>query len=217
MSNSTITKKEEWDAIAAQFYPYFLKWLERSGTSVDEIEEYNSIEGVRSLPARLDLGGVRKNVLVPLRVLTEHTEDSALDARAAAAGARTSAALANFMAEKAETAAQRADAARESLEETKGLVEDACQTANSAAERVNELCSHPPEIGGNKNWWMWNESLGAYQDTGILAEGHFDYSTMLIDEESMHLILVAPKELEEPQFELEEETGHLYLKLKAGD
>lgn len=213
MSNSTITKKEEWDAIAAEFYPYFINWIKAHATSVDEIETYNSLIGVKSLPARLDLGGVRKNVLVPLSAITAHTDDSAENANQAAQRANNAAANAEVAANKANEAVERVNESIDGLESVKNDVLDACNDATLAANRANDLSDHPPKIGSNKNWWIWNENLREYVDSNIIAEGNFLYSNIQIDPETMHLIIHAPKELGEPMFELDQVTGHLILKL----
>lgn len=70
MSTPFQTSKAEWDAFFAEMQPRLLEWLKSNGTSVDKIETYESTVGVKSLPARYELGGVRKTVLVPLAALT---------------------------------------------------------------------------------------------------------------------------------------------------
>lgn len=214
MSNPSITKKEEWDAMAQEFYAYFLNWLKANGTSVDEIEEYNSLVGVKSLPARLDLGGVRKNVLIPIKILTKLQDDASENADSSADKANQAALNANVAADKANSAADRANEASDQLESIISDVESACDNANTAADRANELAEHPPKIGANKNWWIWNEDTQTYVDTNIIAEGNFLYSVFQIEPETLHLEIYAPKELEEQMFEIDKESGHLKLKLK---
>lgn len=63
------TSKAEWDAFFAEMQPRYLEWLKANGTSVDNIETYDSVVGVKTLPARYDLGGVRKTVLVPFTAI----------------------------------------------------------------------------------------------------------------------------------------------------
>lgn len=63
------TTNEEWDAFFAEMHPRLLEWLKVNGISVDSIETYDSVVGVKTLPARYDLGGVRKTVLVPLTAI----------------------------------------------------------------------------------------------------------------------------------------------------
>lgn len=137
MSNSTITKKEEWDAIAAEFHPYFLEYLKKKGTSVDSIEEYRSLEGVRCLPARLELGGVRKTVLVPVSILCKDALDAADNANRAAQGADEATARADQATDRANASAQRADEATADLSREKTAVLEACDAANSAADAAN--------------------------------------------------------------------------------
>lgn len=171
MSSPSITRKEEWDAIAEEFYAYFLSWLRTKGTSVDDIEEYNSLVGVKSLPARLELAGVRKNVLVPIKTLTSINDEAVEKANQAAQKALDASVTANTAADRANTAADNADKAREQLEDTIADVEYACQNANRAASRADEIAQHPPKIGTNNNWWFWNEWTGLYEDSNVSAHG----------------------------------------------
>lgn len=83
MVNVFQTDKEEWDAFFAEMYPRWLAWLKANGTSVDAIEEYDSTEGVRCLPARYDRGGVRKTVLVPVSTLSKNADQAATEAKKA--------------------------------------------------------------------------------------------------------------------------------------
>ena len=44
------------------------------------------------------------------------------------------------------------------------------QEAKNASETAREACAHPPVIGGNGNWQIWNQGSG-YTDSGVRAEG----------------------------------------------
>lgn len=39
-----------------------------------------------------------------------------------------------------------------------------------AAQKVEDATVHPPVIGENKNWWLWDFESSAYVDSGICAE-----------------------------------------------
>lgn len=46
---------------------------------------------------------------------------------------------------------------------------------NVLAQAILELEANgviEPRIGSNKNWWVWNPVTSAWEDTGVLAEGH---------------------------------------------
>ena len=44
------------------------------------------------------------------------------------------------------------------------------QEARDAAERAKAAAVHPPTIGGNGNWQLWDQMSG-YVDSGVRAEG----------------------------------------------
>lgn len=48
-----------------------------------------------------------------------------------------------------------------------GWVHEVLQAAKDAAQAVDKM----PIIGENKNWWIWNSTLGEFVDSGVLAEG----------------------------------------------
>lgn len=65
------TSQRELETFYAMALPGFLDYLKVHGTSVDRVEMATTIEGITSLPGRYRLGGVEKNVLVPLELLTK--------------------------------------------------------------------------------------------------------------------------------------------------
>lgn len=159
MSNPTITRKEEYEALAQAFAPYFLQYLRKSATAVDDIETFDPGDGelppyVKSLPARYDYGGVRKTVLVPVEVLGRDARKAAEEARQSATNADRSAAEADLAASRANTAADRVDDAVLDLTREKGAVLDACKKAEEAANNANgvadELRKTNDEIRGQE-------------------------------------------------------------------
>lgn len=68
------TPQMELEAFCAQLAPVFLEYLRTHGTAVDRIEVATSLEGITALPARYSLGGVEKNVLAPLKLLTKDVD-----------------------------------------------------------------------------------------------------------------------------------------------
>ena len=51
------------------------------------------------------------------------------------------------------------------------LVARYAQEAKEASESAKAASSHPPIIGGNGNWQIWNQGSGAYVDSGLCAVG----------------------------------------------
>ena len=51
------------------------------------------------------------------------------------------------------------------------LVARYAQEAKEASESAKAASSHPPIIGGNGNWQIWNQGSGAYVDSGLCALG----------------------------------------------
>lgn len=45
------------------------------------------------------------------------------------------------------------------------------QEAKTASERAQAAAVHPPVIGGNGNWQIWDQGSGAYVDSGLRAAG----------------------------------------------
>lgn len=45
------------------------------------------------------------------------------------------------------------------------------QEAKTASERAQAATVHPPVIGGNGNWQIWDQGSGAYVDSGLRAAG----------------------------------------------
>lgn len=119
-----------------EFKSYFLEYLRSTGTAVDDIETYESLDGVKSLPARYDLGGVKKTVLVPLDLLTLDVRDRIEESKTATERANQAASSAEVASARAERAADDADTAREGLEQIKADATEATDAANRAANRA---------------------------------------------------------------------------------
>lgn len=49
--------------------------------------------------------------------------------------------------------------------------EESAQDAAAAAVRAEAATVHEPMIGQNGNWWVWDQTVGAYVDTGYAARG----------------------------------------------
>lgn len=124
------TPQMELEAFCAQLAPVFLEYLRTHGTAVDRIEVATSLEGITALPARYSLGGVEKNVLAPLKLLTKDVDIQIEVCRQATIKA-------NVAAENADAAAVKATAAAADLDEIKTATMAATTKADAAADRAD--------------------------------------------------------------------------------
>lgn len=119
------TDEQQLELLCAKFFPVFQEYLRRKSIATGDIELATSLDGIYSLPAIYDLGGVQKTVRVPVVLLTAEvgnaTEEciaatvaanaAAADAEASSAAAMESKRKADESATKANTAAERAEQA----------------------------------------------------------------------------------------------------------
>lgn len=129
MSNRQ-TSQLELEALSAILAPVFLEYLRTNGTAVDRIEIATSLDGITSLPARMSLGGVEKNVLAPLSLLTKDV-DAQINAASQAA------AKANSAADNAEAAAKQVTDAITDISSEKAAAQAAAASANAAATNAD--------------------------------------------------------------------------------
>lgn len=137
------TPQMELEAFCAQLAPVFLEYLRTHGTAVDRIEVATSLEGITALPARYSLGGVEKNVLAPLKLLTKDVDVKIAACQQATAKANTAAdnanavttAITDISAEKAaaQAATAKANAAATNADNKRKELEQ-----NEAARQANE-------------------------------------------------------------------------------
>lgn len=124
------TPQMELEAFCAQLAPVFLEYLRTHGTAVDRIEVATSLDGITSLPARYSLGGVEKNVLAPLKLLTKD-----VDIQIAACQQATT--KANTAADNANAAANRVTNAITDISTEKASAQAATAKANTAATNAD--------------------------------------------------------------------------------
>ena len=119
-------KNSDWSTICAALMPRFNDYLARRSKNVFECEQVNTLDHVSTVPALYDdQAGVRKQVIVPLKVFTRDVDAELEKAKKATTAANTA-------ADKANTAAANADKARKGLDAKKKEVDDAV-AANKAA------------------------------------------------------------------------------------
>lgn len=124
------TNQRELEGFYAEARPGFLEYLQANGSDVDSIELATTLEGVNSLPARMEMGGVVKTVLVPLTLLTKE-----VDANIATCVAATTAA--NAAASEASAAAKKVTDSITDIATQKQAALDAAASANNAASAAN--------------------------------------------------------------------------------
>lgn len=124
------TSHKELLALCDQLAPVFLDYLRTHGTAIDRIEEATSLEGITSLPARYSLGGVEKNVLAPLKLLTKDVDIQTEACKQATAKANTA-------ADNANAAANRVTTAITDISAEKAAAQAATAKANAAATNAD--------------------------------------------------------------------------------
>ena len=128
-------KNSDWSAICAALMPHFNDYLARRSKNVFECEQVNTLDHVSTVPALYDdQAGVRKQVIVPMKVFTRDI-DAELEKAKKVTGA------ANTATEKANTAAANADKAREGLETKKQEVDNAVAESKTATEAAKKATS----------------------------------------------------------------------------
>lgn len=142
MSNTSINsnleeafKNSDWSAICAALMPHFNDYLARRSKNVFECEQVNTLDHVSTVPALYDdQAGVRKQVIVPMKVFTSDIDAELEKAKKVTEAAKTA-------TEKANTAAANADKANEGLETKKQEVDNAVAESMTATEAAKKATS----------------------------------------------------------------------------
>lgn len=227
------TTEQELQAIVAQLKPYIMEYIRQYSVGVGEIELATTLEGIYSLPALMRIGGVDKIVEAPLTLLRaavdEVVEECVKAAEAANAAAQTAteagnnavAAVSDLEELKvtltqaiadASSAAQAANTAKDNANTAAGSANTAAGKATTAANRATQVADNPPKIGDNGNWWIWKESSGKYEDSGILAQGGFILPSFSMDDETNLIMEFADSDTMSPEmFGYDETTGEFYF------
>lgn len=79
------------------------------------------------------------------------------------------------LAEQGRVEAEQGRKSAEHLRETN--TSTAIEQSKTQTDLAKELNNHPPKMGGNCNWWLWNLQTHAYEDTGVNARGGAMYPT----------------------------------------
>ena len=123
--------KEELQYIASQVQPYLLELVKSNGLDVDSIEVVEDTDGITSLPAYDNRGGVKKVVRVPLSTFAKPAQD-------AADSIAESIAKADAAAENANAAAENANGVLVEIDSIKADIEKAVEDVQKALDEVQE-------------------------------------------------------------------------------
>lgn len=126
--------KEELQYIASQVQPYLLELVKSNGLDVDSIEVVEDTDGITSLPAYDNRGGVKKVVRVPLSTFAKPAQD-------AAGSLAESIAKADAAAENANAAAENANGVLDEIDSIKADIEKAVEDAQKALDEVQEAAA----------------------------------------------------------------------------
>ena len=90
---------------------------------------------------------------------------------------------------------------------TEGAVNDAIANANDAADNANNMANHPPYVGEDLYWYIWNNETKSYDKTDKYSKGSFDYPTFDVVEGRL---IACITEGDTDRFKLSDE-GHLLV------
>ncbi len=155
------TTQEELELLCARFFPVFQEYLRRRSIATGNIELAVSLDGVYSLPALYDLGGVQKTVRVPMKLLTRDVDAVITNCTAATAKAETAASNATAAAKKVTDAIT--DISRE-----KQAALDAATSANTA--KTNADTARVRIEGKEVEWTNTESSREAAEAKRVTAE-----------------------------------------------
>lgn len=131
--------KEELQYIASLVKPYLLELVKASALDVDNVEVAGDYEGITSLPAYDNRGGVRKILRVPLSVLAKPAQDAADELEDSIERAKEATTNANGAASNADNAAVTANSATNATVAAISKANTAADNANAAADRANAV------------------------------------------------------------------------------
>lgn len=143
------TSQEELQAFYAMALPGFLEYIKNNGTSVDKIEMATTLEGINSLPALMQLGGVEKTVLAPLSLLTKDIDIQIENCIDATENANTSATEASAAAKRVTDAIVDISTQKQEALNAATFANTAATSANTAATAANVAASNANKESSN--------------------------------------------------------------------
>ena len=130
-------KNSDWSSICAALMPHFNDYLARHSKNVFECEQVNTLDHVFTVPALYDdMAGVRKQVIVPMKIFTSGVDAAVEDVKKATADANTAAGKANDAAASVTQATTDIAAERKKVDEAVAASKTATDAAKEATSDV---------------------------------------------------------------------------------
>lgn len=127
-----IESNQEFEALCARLLPKFNEYLRLHSKNIFSCELATSLDGIKTMPALYDLNGVRKQVIVPLSLLTKNVDAEIAEAKKATAAANTAAGKANDAAASVTKATTDLTAERKKVE----AAVNSSKTQTAAAQKA---------------------------------------------------------------------------------
>ena len=130
-------KNSDWSSICAALMPHFNDYLARRSKNVFECEQVNTLDHVFTVPALYDdMAGVRKQVIVPMKIFTRGVDAAVEDVKKAMDAANTAAGKANDAAASVTQATTDIAAERKKVDESVAASKTATDAAQEATSDV---------------------------------------------------------------------------------
>ena len=130
-------KNSDWSSICAALMPHFNDYLARRSKNIFECEQVNTLDHVFTVPALYDdMAGVRKQVIVPMKIFTRGVDAAVEDVKKAMDAANTAAGKANDAAASVTQATTDIAAERKKVDEAVAASKTATDAAKEATSDV---------------------------------------------------------------------------------
>ena len=143
--------KEELQYIASQVQPYLLELVKANGLDVDSIEIVEDTDGITSLPAYDNRGGVKKIVRVPISTFSKPAQDAADELMGNITAAGEAANNANIAAENANTAVSEINSLKGSIEQAVDDAQKALVDSQTALESITQKSAELDESEASRS------------------------------------------------------------------
>ena len=142
-------KNSDWSSICAELMPHFNDYLARHSKNVFECEQVNTLDHVFTVPALYDdMAGVRKQVIVPMKIFTRGVDAAVEDVKKATADANTAAGKANDAAASVTQATTDIAAERKKVDEA---VAESKTATDAAQEATSDVLASKTAIEENES------------------------------------------------------------------
>ena len=133
-------KNSDWSSICAALMPHFNDYLARRSKNIFDCEQVNTLDHVFTVPALYDdMAGVRKQVIVPMKIFTRGVDAAVEDVKKAMDAANTAAGKANDAAESVTQATTDIAAERKKVDEAVAASKTATDAAKEATWQAKPL------------------------------------------------------------------------------